>query len=202
MKKLTDRQSAILGFIAKFIEGHGYAPTHREIGAAFSITAMAAHDHVVKIAAKGYLKMCGRRPRSMELVKLDGGNGHESFLDVPIVGDVAAGAPILSEENYEGSLRVDSSMLKRGAVYFAMRVRGDSMTGAGILSGDTVLIEKRENAENGQIVVAVTNEAVTLKRFFREHSRIRLQSENPAYKPIFTTDLRIAGVLVMSIRRY
>lgn len=198
MKNLTERQEAILGFIVEFLNEHGYPPTFREIGAQFSILPKAARAHVTALVKKGMLKVRDHSSRSIEVLV----DEPADFRDIPIVGEVAAGKPIMSEENVNETLRVHSSMLKDSAAYFAMKVRGDSMTGAGILHGDIVLIEKKETADNGQIVVAVTGEAVTLKRFFRDHSRIRLQAENPAYQPIFTTEAHIVGVLTLSMRRY
>jgi repressor LexA len=203
MRELTEKQTAVLRFVAEFQAAHGYPPTNREIAVQFSITVKAAHDHVLALAQKGALRIKGHSSRSMEIIRNDTGCPPD-FVDIPVVGNVAAGMPIMSEENIEGRMRFHESMLKRGSVYFAMRVRGDSMIEAGILSGDVVLIEKKDYADNGQIVVAVIEEKVTLKRFFREHSRIKLLAENsdPAYSPIYTTNAHIAGVLAMVIRSY
>jgi repressor LexA len=201
MKDLTEKQEAVLHFVAEYQANHGYPPTNREIAAGFLISPKAAHDHILALEKKGAVKIRGRSSRSIEIIK-NGDNQTSGFLDIPIVGDIAAGKPIMSEENIDGHLCLPELMLKKGTVYFAMRVRGNSMTGAGILSGDLVLIEKKDCADNGQIVAAVVNEAITLKRFFREHARIKLQAENPEYKPIYTTDAFIAGVLAMSFRYY
>ncbi|MCL2192860.1 MAG: transcriptional repressor LexA, partial [Treponema sp.] len=135
-------------------------------------------------------------------IDTDNDNDANSLLEIPIVGTVAAGVPILSEENWEGTLKLDRSMLKRNMTYFAVRVRGDSMSGAGIMDGDMAIIEKRNVVRNGEIAVAVVEDAVTLKRFYKENSRIRLQAENPDYQPIFCQDLRILGKLSKIIRDY
>jgi repressor LexA len=124
------------------------------------------------------------------------------MLEIPLLGSVAAGVPILAEENFDGNILLHHSMLKKNKKYFALKVKGDSMSGAGILEGDTAIIEKQNTVRNGEIAVAVIDEAVTLKRFFRESSRIRLQAENPAYKPIYSQDVKILGRLSGIIRNY
>jgi repressor LexA len=203
MKELTEKQAAVLRFVVEYQAAHGYPPTNREIAVQFLISPKAAHDHVLALAKKDAVRLKGHSSRSIEVVKNDE-DCPPDFLDIPIVGNVAAGTPIMSEENIDGSLRLPKSMLKKSAMYFAMRVYGDSMIDAGILSGDLALIEKKDYADNGQIVVAVVNGKVTLKRFFREYSRIKLLAENPdpAYKPIYTTNAYISGVLAMVIRSY
>jgi repressor LexA len=124
------------------------------------------------------------------------------MLEIPLLGSVAAGVPILAEENFDGNILLHHSMLKKNKKYFALKVKGDSMSGAGILEGDTAIIEKQNTVHNGEIAVAVIDEAVTLKRFFRESSRIRLQAENPAYKPIYSQEVKILGRLSGIIRNY
>jgi repressor LexA len=201
MKDLTERQKAVLRFVTEYQQEHGYPPTNREIAVHLSISLKSAHDHILALVEKNMIRTKKRISRSIEILKR-ADSQEEVFLDIPVVGDVAAGTPILAEENIDGQMQFPVSLLRKGAVYFALKVRGDSMSGAGILSGDLVLIEKKEHAENGQIVVAVINEAITLKRFFRENARIKLQAENPVYKPIYTTDARIVGVLALLLRSY
>jgi repressor LexA len=118
------------------------------------------------------------------------------------VGTVAAGIPILSEENWEDTLTLHKSSLKKNRVYFAVKVRGDSMQDAGIMDGDMAIIEKQNTAINGEIVVAVVDEAVTLKRFYKENARIRLEAENRLFNPIYCQDVRILGRLAQIIRHY
>jgi repressor LexA len=118
------------------------------------------------------------------------------------VGTVAAGIPILSEENYDGYIAVNQSALKKSRTYFAVRVRGDSMSGAGIVDGDMAIIEKLSVVGNGEIAVAVVEGAVTLKRFYKESHRIKLQAENPNYKPIYCQEVRILGRLSQILRYY
>ena len=127
---------------------------------------------------------------------------NEKLMEIPLLGSVAAGLPLLSEENYDGNIILHRSMLKKNKKYFALKVKGDSMSGIGILEGDTAIIEKQNTVRNGEIAVAVIDEAVTLKRFYKESSRIKLQAENPAYKPIYSQDVKILGRLFTIIRSY
>jgi repressor LexA len=202
MKELTERQKEILSFIAEHINVHSYPPTIREIADHYGMSVKGAHDHVMALRRKGAIKKDDRRPRTMELVRSREEEGMASFTDIPVLGTVAAGIPILSEENWDGTVTMHRSMLKKNKKYFAVKVRGDSMSGAGIMDGDTAIIEKQSVVRNGEIAVAVVDEAVTLKRFFKEASRIKLLAENPAYKPIYCRDVRILGRLSRIIRFY
>ncbi|MDR0601185.1 MAG: transcriptional repressor LexA [Treponema sp.] len=200
MKELTHRQNEVLSFIAEYISAHTYPPTIREIADYFSVSVKAAHDHVSALKKKGRLRQAGKRSRTMELVR--GGEKADDFAKIPLLGTVAAGQPILVEENWEGSISLPWSMLKKNRKYFALKVRGNSMSGAGIMDGDTAVIENLNSPRNGEIAVAVVDEAVTLKRFFRESSRIRLQPENPEYRPIYSQNVRVLGRLSYIIRSY
>ena len=202
MKELTERQKEVLKFIADHIGRHSYPPTIREVAENFSISVKGAHDHVTALKRKNCIKQNGKRSRTMELMKPRKEDTSEKLTEIPIVGTVAAGIPILSEENWEGTLALHQSTLKKNKVYFALKVRGDSMSGAGIMDGDMAVIEKANTVKNGEIAVAVVDDAVTLKRFYRESSRIRLQPENPAFKPIYCQDLRVLGRLSQIIRYY
>ena len=204
MKGLTERQKEILTFIADYISRHSYPPTIREIAQYFEISIKGAHDHITALRRKNCLKQSGKRSRTMELTHLKE-NEPETLgmmVKIPIVGTVAAGIPILAEENWEDTLAVHQSMLKGGRTYFALKVRGDSMSGAGIMDGDMAIIEKLSVVNNGEIAVAVVDDAVTLKRFYQENNRIMLRAENPAYKPIYCQDLRILGRLHQIVRTY
>ncbi|MCL2557014.1 MAG: transcriptional repressor LexA [Treponema sp.] len=204
MKDLTERQKKVLLFVKNYIEEHSYSPSIREIAQHFDITMKGAHDHVEALRRKGAL-LNGNLPRTLSVVDDDEAKDRgdeDSFIEIPIVGMVAAGLPILTEENTEGTLRLDRSMLKKNQIYFAVIVRGDSMIGAGIMDGDTAVIEKRSAVDNGEIAVAVIDDAVTLKRIYKENSRIRLRAENPAYKDRFYMDVRIVGRLATIIRNY
>jgi len=202
MKELTKRQKEVLSFIANHINKHSYPPTIREIAEHFSISVKGAYDHIAALKRKNCLKQDGNRSRTMALTETKEEEESKLLLKIPVVGTVAAGIPILSEENWEGTLTLHRPSLKKNRVYFAVRVRGDSMQGAGIMDGDMAVIEKQNVAANGEIVVAVVDEAVTLKRFYKESSRIKLQAENPDYKPIYCQDVRILGRLAQIIRQY
>ena len=200
MKELTERQKDVLSFIAGYLKNHAYPPTIREIAENYSISVKGAHDHITALRRKGHLRMENKRPRTMELTHAV--DDDSDILEIPILGSVAAGMPILAEENFDGNVPMHRSLLRKNKKYFALRVKGDSMSGAGILEGDTAIIEKQNVVKNGDIAVAVINEAVTLKRFFKESARIRLQAENPAYKPIYSNDVKVLGRLHSIIRSY
>jgi repressor LexA len=202
MKELTQRQKDVLGFITEYINNHTYPPTIREIADYFSISIKAAHDHVAALKKKDYLRTGDKRSRTIELTHREENDVSNNVVEIPFLGTVAAGRPILAEEYREGTIILHSSLLKKNRNYFALRVRGDSMEGAGIIDGDTAIIEKKETARNGEIVVAIIDDAVTLKRFYKEAARILLQPENPKYSPIYTRDVRILGCLACTIRSY
>lgn len=199
MKTLTDRQSEVLDFIASYVEKHSYPPTIREVAEHFSVSVKGAYDHVKALEKKGYLRIGENRSRAIEILHRD--KIDPSVTDLPLLGTVAAGRPILAEENFSGFVRVPSEMTRPGTS-FALSVRGDSMKDAGIFNGDIAVIEQTQIAENGEIVVAMIDDSVTLKRFFRENNRIKLVAENPAYAPIYTQDVKILGRLKGIIRTY
>ena len=200
MKAITSRQSEVLDFIKAFIGEHHFPPTMREISENFSISVKGAYDHVKALEKKGYLKIDNNRSRTIEVVGYDE-PVDEQVREIPILGNVAAGLPLLAEENLEGTVRLPTEHLGSGS-HFALHVRGDSMRNAGIMDGDLAVFRQQPVAENGDIVVAMVEEAVTLKRFYREKNRVRLQAENPAYPPIFTQHVRVLGKLAHLIRSY
>jgi len=202
MKELTKRQKDVLSFIANHINKHSYPPTIREIADYFSISVKGAYDHVAALKRKNCLKQDGNRSRTMALTESKEDENSKMLLKIPVVGTVAAGVPILSEENWEDTLLLHRSSLKKNRVYFAVKVRGDSMKDAGIMDGDMAVIEKQNVAKNGEIVIAVVEDAVTLKRFYKENSRIRLEAENKRFNPIYCQDVRILGRLAQIIRHY
>jgi len=201
MKELTVRQKEVLIFIADYKNKHSYPPTIREIAEHFSMSVKGAHDHITALKRKGQIKHEEKRPRTLELTN-SRKDDHSSIIDVPLLGSVAAGVPLLAEENFEKNIPIHSSFLKKNKKYFALKVKGDSMSGAGILDGDLAIIEKLSVVHNGEIAVAVLNDAVTLKRFYKESSRIRLQPENPSYKATYSKDVKILGRLAGVIRSY
>jgi repressor LexA len=199
MKELTTRQKEVLSFIDYFAREHSYPPTIREIGDHFGISIKGAHDHVIALKKKGALRQEEKRSRTMEVV---GAGARNRCVEIPLVGVVAAGTPIMSEENFEGTIPIHESVIKKNRRYFALRVRGDSMSDAGILDGDIAVIEKASTVRNGEIAVTWVNNAATLKRVFKETNRVRLQAENPAYSPIYSQNVRIEGRLIQVIRSY
>jgi repressor LexA len=201
MKELTARQKEVLDFIGTYISQHKFPPTIREISEFFGISAKSAHDHIRAMERKKILRFTKNQSRTIEI--LDGsGSRDEGLLRIPLVGTVAAGRPIFAEENLEGYMWISARQLKEGE-YFALRVKGDSMTGAGILDGDAAIIFRQNTARDGDIVVALINdENATLKRFFLEKNRIRLEAENPAYNPIYEQNVSILGRLACIIRSY
>jgi repressor LexA len=203
MKELTQRQQNVLVFITGYINVHGYAPTIREIADHFEVSVKGAYDHVAALKKKGHIAG-GERSRTITIVRQEEDAADDAFERVPLLGIVAAGAPILAEENWNGTIPVHRSMLKKRGKYFALKVRGDSMEGAGIMDGDTAIIEKRDMVNNGEIAIVMVDddEARTVKRFFRESNRVRLQPENAKYSPIYSRNVRVLGRVAHVIRSY
>ncbi len=204
MKQLTPRQKQVLEFIKSYVAEHQYPPTIREIGEYLGISVKGAHDHIRALQKKGVIACDSNRSRAIEIVSGgpgDDGPAEPAFVEVPVIGTVAAGVPLLSEENFEGTISVAASQL-RGSTHFALHVSGDSMTGAGIHSGDVAVFSHQSTAENGQIVVAMVDDAVTLKRFYKEKHRVMLKAENEAYPPIYSQNVRVLGRLVHLMRSY
>jgi repressor LexA len=201
MKGPTKRQIEVLDFVAGYINTHAYAPAIRDVAENFTISVKGAHDHILALKKKGFLKQDDKKSRAIELVKPE--QEEDDFEKVPLLGTVAAGQPIMALENMDGFIRFHRSLLKKGRQYFALRVRGDSMEEAGIMDGDTAVIEHQNTVQNGEIAVVMLDEAVTLKTFYRESTRIRLQPENSRYSPIFCSrDVLILGRLAHIFRSY
>ena len=202
---LTARQQEIWQFLVEYTDGHGYPPTVREIGEAVGLASPSTvHAHLANLERAGMLKRDPSKPRALDLI------GHrivaatapqpvEEVLRLPLLGQIAAGSPLLAEENVEDRIAVPEP-LGRGAD-FLLTVRGDSMIEAGILDGDTLVVRKQEDASNGDVVVALVgddegaNEA-TVKTFYRESNRIRLQPENSALEPIYADHVQVMGKVV------
>lgn len=204
MKRLTARQEEVLRFICSFIEEHSYPPTMREIAAQFRISPKGAHDHVKALEKKGKIKYDEKRSRTIEPIhSLDSENPGEETRKIPLLGNVAAGKPLFAEENFERMVIFPGTKLKHNGTYFALSVSGDSMQDAGILDGDTAVFLQSSTPENGDIVVArVNDEAVTLKRFYKEKNRVKLKAENPVYPPIYSQNVTVLGKLEHIIRSY
>jgi len=200
-RKLTEKQAGILAFIKSEIQGRGYPPTIREIGEEFGIRSTnGVRQVLLALEKKGYIKRRSQLSRGIELsdwVFRDDG-------EVPIIGRVAAGEPILAIEHVEGTIRVDSTYFKIRDT-FALKVKGDSMRDAGIFDGDVVFARLQDTADKGDIVVAIIGDEATVKYFHPENGRVRLQPANPAYGPIVverdTPGFRIAGKVVGLLRK-
>lgn len=203
MKQITERQKEVLSFIADFTETNVYPPTVREISEHFGISLRAVQDHIAALQKKGCLTTEQKRSRSIRILVDEREKPQKLFVSkVPLLGTVAAGKPLLCEENLDGYVNLTEPFVRPGKSYFALRVRGTSMIGAGILEGDLAVVEQAASATDGQIVVAVLDDAITLKRYYRESTRVRLQPENPAFQAIYCQDVRIVGILSSIVRTY
>ena len=203
MKQITERQKEVLNFISQFTENNDYPPTVREISDNFKISLRAVQDHITALQKKGYLTQCQKRARSIRVLTDCREKESKTILEkVPILGTVAAGKPLLSEENFDGYVNLPEPFVRPGKSYFALRVRGLSMQNAGILDGDLAVIEQTNTAVDGQIIVAVIDDAITLKRYYKEANRVRLQPENPDFQAIYCQDVRIVGTLASIVRTY
>ncbi|MCX7811121.1 MAG: transcriptional repressor LexA [Leptospiraceae bacterium] len=203
MKDLTQKQKQILEFITNFVKEKNYPPSIREIADHFQITPKGAYDHLKAIEKKGFIKTEKNRSRAIELVKTNTDVDFD-MIKIPLVGRVAAGAPILAEENIEEYLTFPRSMIPANSErdIFALRVTGDSMIDAKINDGDIAIIKKTSTAENGDIVVALIDDEATLKYFYKEKDHIRLEPANSKYKPIITKNAIIIGKLIGLYRRF
>ena len=199
---LTKRQQEIFDFIKRYSSSHGYPRTVRDIGKAIGLTSSSTvHAHLANLEKLGLLRRDPTRPRAIEVL-VDKAKkvvpGVESGL--PLVGSVAAGQPVLAEENIEDYVEIPP-IAGGDAGEFLLRVRGDSMKDAGILEGDHVVVRRQETATDGEIVVAQIGDEATVKRFFREPDHVRLQPENDDYEPIITREVEILGKVVGVMRR-
>ena len=203
MKQITDRQKEVFVFIENFTKENNYPPTVREISQHFEISLRAVQDHISALQKKGFISTEQKRSRSIRILDDKKQSVPKVFIDkIPILGTIAAGHPLLCEENLNGYVNLTEPFIRPGKNYFALRVRGSSMINAGILEGDLAVIEQASSAVDGQIVVAVLDDAITLKRFYKESSRIRLQPENPDFQAIYCQDVRIVGILSSIVRTY
>ncbi len=197
---LTKRQQEIFDFIRRYSESHGYPPTVRDIGRAIGLTSSSTvHAHLANLEKIGLLRRDPAKPRAIELL-VDRAKKAVSPTGLPVVGRVAAGQPVLAEENIEDYVPVPPIAGGDQGEYL-LRVWGDSMKNAGILEGDHVVVRRQHTAEDGDIVVALVGEEATVKRFFREADHVRLQPENEAMEPIRTRDVAVLGRVVGVCRR-
>ena len=221
------KQMEILDFIERFQEENGYSPTVREIGAAVGLSSPSSvHNHIKSLTEKGLLQRDEKKSRVMRvaaaespkeekkvepvvkkaapIVKADDDLMIRHSVDsIPVVGNVAAGVPILAEENVEDTIPLSTDFIRGDASdTFILNVHGDSMINAGILDGDYVVVHSQSTARNGEIVVAMLDNEATVKRFYRESDHIRLQPENDYYEPIRSRDVQVVGKVVALLRRF
>ena len=202
MQPLTKRQREILDYLNEFIAQHGYAPSLEEIGKRFTLSSLATvHKHLTNLQDKGFIRRAWNRSRSVELLPSRGGG---RAIEVPMLGFVAAGMPIEAVAGTE-SIAIPESLISGKRDTYVLRVRGDSMIDEQIRDGDWVVVEDRKSADNGEMVIAlVGGQDATLKKFYNENGRIRLQPANPTMQPIFVDpeNLQIQGVVVGVMRKY
>lgn len=207
--ELTERQQQILDYIQQYVAVKGFPPSFREIGKQFGIAStFGVKRHIDALVKKGFLSNESKTSRTLALLG-EAVNKSKHFLDnlveLPIVGRVAAGHPILAEENIEGNFMVDSNMINNKNSCFGLKVRGDSMINAGIFENDLVIISPQQDVSNGDIVVALLRDEATMKRFFRKDNKVTLLPENEKYQPIEVENMEefsIVGKVVGVFRTY
>ncbi len=201
MLPLTKRQREILDYLNEFIQQHGYAPSLEEVGRRFGLSSLATvHKHLTNLQEKGFIKRTWNRSRSVELLQ---SRAAGRAVDLPLLGYVAAGAPIEAIATSE-TIAVPETLVGKRDTY-VLRVRGESMIDEQIRDGDYVIVEDRKTAENGEMVIALLgNSDVTLKKFYRENGHIRLQPANPAMQPLVVPaeQVRVQGVVIGVMRKY
>jgi len=210
---LTGRQQEIWDFLVEYVDGHGYPPTVREIGEKVGLASPSTvHAHLANLERAGLLKRDPTKPRALELVGRrssaagsDGDGARPDVHKLPLVGEIAAGGPLLAEDNIEEYLAVPEP-LSRGGAEFLLRVKGESMINAGILDGDIIVVRRQQDARDGDIVVALagddeTADEATVKRLFRDGTRVRLQPENDTMEPIYADHVELIGKVIGVFRQ-
>ncbi|OQB25292.1 MAG: LexA repressor [Firmicutes bacterium ADurb.Bin182] len=207
MKSLSRSQKAVYDFIVKYSKEMSYPPTVREICTALDLKSTSTvHSHILSLERKGLLKRCPSKQRSISIIEQNGSELIRNCTNVPLVGNIAAGKPILAEENIQDFITLPNTMLKgTGSELFMLNVEGDSMIDAGIFDGDMIIVQKDASIEYGDIVVArIGGESATVKRFYPEKDKIRLQPENPSMQPIYAdfNDVEIDGKVIGLLRKF
>lgn len=201
MNEIKDKQLEIYEFLKIYTENKGYPPSVREICDAVNLRSTSTvHGHLKRLEKKGLIRRDPTKPRALEIMETS--NIKKEMLNIPLVGRVTAGTPILATENIEDTFPIPIDYIKHNEELFMLKVTGNSMINAGIHDGDYAIIEKAPTAKNGDIVVALIENDATIKRFFKEKDHIRLQPENDALSPIIVEDCIILGKLVGLFRAY
>jgi len=209
MKELTRRQKEILDFISEMTEKNGFPPTIREIGKKFKIASTNGVRAILSaLSVKGYIRRKPLLSRGIEVLRSVSssiGRVKPALVSVPLLGRISAGLPVLAVENVEGSIGIDRTLFPGDGIFF-LKVVGDSMRDAGILNGDYVLAQQQNTADKGEIVVAMIGDEATVKRYFPEKNKVRLEPANPEFGPIIvekrTPDFFIAGKVIGLLRKY
>jgi len=201
-QQLTDRQAKILDYIRHVTRLRNYPPSVREIGEAVGLSSSSTvHNHLNQLERRGLIRRDPSKSRTVQLVEEAAHvEKRRNAVAVPLVGHVAAGAPILAEQNIEDHVMLSAEFAQEG--WFALRVRGDSMVNAGILDGDLVIVKPQQDAGDGTIIVALVEDEATVKRLDRSGGRVRLIAENPAYKPIEPDRVSMLGIVKGVVRSY
>ena len=198
-KPATERQRRILEVIRAFTAEHGYPPSVREIGELVGLSSSSTiHAHLKALERRGLISRDPTKPRAL---RTGGTPAAGDVLILPVLGRVAAGVPITAQEDIEGEFVLPTAFLPRASDGFMLRVQGDSMVEAAILDGDLIVVRPQRSAENGEIIVAMLDGEATVKRFYREAERVRLQPENRAMTPIYASDVEIVGRVEAVVRR-
>ncbi len=198
-KPATERQRRILEVIRTFTAEHGYPPSVREIGERVGLSSSSTiHAHLKALERRGLISRDPTKPRALRPANMIPA---PDALVVPVLGRVAAGVPITAQEDVEAEFVLPGGFVPRASEAFMLRVQGDSMVEAAILDGDLILVRPQRTAENGEIVVAMLDGEATVKRFYRESGRVRLQPENQAMAPIYASDVEIVGRVEAVVRR-
>ena len=200
--KISSKQREILEYIKQEILNKGYPPAVREICEAVHLKSTSSvHSHLETLEKNGYIRRDPTKPRAIEIIDDNFNLTRREVVNVPIIGQVAAGQPLLAVENIENYFPIPTEFMPN-AETFMLKVKGDSMINAGIFNGDKILVQKQSDAQNGDIVVALVDDSATVKTFYKEDGHFRLQPENDAYDPIILTDVTILGKVIGVIRMY
>lgn len=200
--RISDKQQQILEYIKSEILDKGYPPAVREICKAVNLKSTSSvHAHLETLEKNGYIRRDPTKPRAIEIIDDEFNLARRDMVNVPIVGTITAGVPILAAENIEGYFPLLSENLPAGDV-FMLHIKGDSMINAGILDGDSVVIKRQNTAMNGEIVAALIDDSATIKTFYKEDGHVRLQPENDTMEPIIVDDCVVLGKLVALFRSY
>lgn len=200
--KITTKQQEILDYIKSQILNKGYPPAVREICEAVHLKSTSSvHSHLESLEKNGYIRRDPTKPRAIEIVDDSFNLSRREIVNVPVIGTVTAGQPILATENIEGYFPLLSEDMPRGET-FMLKVKGESMINAGIFDGDQIIVKRQPTAENGDIIVALIDDSATVKTYYREEGHFRLQPENDTMEPIIVSDLTVLGKVIGLYRRY